>query len=542
MEARASNQRVGWAIDAAVSAKVGIWRAALITVVGFTALLILLVLIDTLSKTSGQFSFSLDDPYIHFAMAEGILAGGYGLNPGEAAAASSSIAFPVIVAGVISVGAGPLGVLFLNIAATLASAGLAVAVWKEAGFPVRAGSWRRLALVAGVLVLGGNLVGLAFMGMEHSLHVALTLAALLGAVRFATHDRVERWWIACLIAEPLIRYEGLAVALAGAAMLFWRKRWALSGAVIAGAAASPIAFGFYLSSLGLSFLPSSVLAKGGHVSEATDLLEALLAFAGNFFGNAGDHAGLLLSAFAIALLWVAARRSASVSKVGEGGRGRLVALFAGIIVLGHLVCGKFGWGQRYEAYAFFTALVAMPIVFRTRAENFLVGRDGAGVAFVALLAVLAVEPSVTATFESGEGSRNISLQQRQMRRLAVDHIRGPVAVNDLGWVAYRNPNYVLDLWGLGSEEARRLRGSDPAWMDQLATRKGVKLVMIYEEAFPSLPSEWVRLGHLTFRGPLVSALKRDVTFYATRPEYAPEVIAAIAAWSIDLPPRASFMF
>ncbi len=52
---------------------------------------------------------------------------------------------------------------------------------------------------------------------------------------------------------------------------------------------------------------------------------------------------------------------------------------------------------------------------------------------------------------------NLYERQYQMGRFARDHWRAPVAVNDPGWVSYRNPNYVLDLGGLASLEARRSR-------------------------------------------------------------------------------------
>jgi hypothetical protein len=36
--------------------------------------------------TRGHFSYSLDDPYIHLALAQQIIRGHYGLNPGEVSA------------------------------------------------------------------------------------------------------------------------------------------------------------------------------------------------------------------------------------------------------------------------------------------------------------------------------------------------------------------------------------------------------------------------------------------------------------------------
>ena len=38
---------------------------------------------------------------------------------------------------------------------------------------------------------------------------------------------------------------------------------------------------------------------------------------------------------------------------------------------------------------------------------------------------------------------NIYYQQQQMHRFAADYYKGNVAVNDLGWVAYKNDNYKM---------------------------------------------------------------------------------------------------
>jgi hypothetical protein len=49
-------------------------------------------------KNGGLFLYTTDDAYIHLSMSEQIARGGYGVNPGEFAAAASSILFPVLLA------------------------------------------------------------------------------------------------------------------------------------------------------------------------------------------------------------------------------------------------------------------------------------------------------------------------------------------------------------------------------------------------------------------------------------------------------------
>jgi len=138
---------------------------------------------------------------------------------------------------------------------------------------------------------------------------------------------------------------------------------------------------------------------------------------------------------------------------------------------------------------------------------------------------------------------NIASQQREMHRFATEFVRGPVAVNDLGWVSYRNEHYVLDLWGLGSEEARRKRlAGEPGWADALLRRYDVGLVMIYDDwVGAEVPPDWVPIGRLTLARPRISPARAEVAFYA-RPDRAAELLAEARRFAAALPAGAAFQF
>jgi hypothetical protein len=126
--------------------------------------------------------------------------------------------------------------------------------------------------------------------------------------------------------------------------------------------------------------------------------------------------------------------------------------------------------------------------------------------------------------------RNIHEQQFQLHRFAVDFYRRPVAVNDLGWVSYRNPQYVLDLWGLGSEAARqaRLITHQPGWIDDLTRRHDVGVAMIYPSWFDGqIPQGWRLLARLHSAHPHVSSALDDVSIYATSDSAVPDALQAL---------------
>ena len=125
------------------------------------------------------------------------------------------------------------------------------------------------------------------------------------------------------------------------------------------------------------------------------------------------------------------------------------------------------------------------------------------------------------------------------------HWQAPIAVNDLGHVAFRNPFYVLDLWGLASREAleARLRGDDPLWADRLAVEKGVRAAMVYDHWLRDhIPANWVPVAKLKLTIPRATLGGNIVTIYATTPEAVAILVARLKDFAPELPATAELIF
>ena len=61
------------------------------------AVLMTAVLVAAMARTAGHFVYSLDDPYIHLALAERLARGHYGINLFEVTSPSSSIIWPFLL-------------------------------------------------------------------------------------------------------------------------------------------------------------------------------------------------------------------------------------------------------------------------------------------------------------------------------------------------------------------------------------------------------------------------------------------------------------
>jgi hypothetical protein len=287
-----------------------------------------------------------------------------------------------------------------------------------------------------------------------------------------------------------------------------------------------LAFSLYLKSHGLDWLPTSVVAKaplGGALS--------LRVAAAQLHYNLGLRQGQVLAVLMLALVLLALLRHAA--PLVE----RLFAALGAAAILAHLVAAHIGWWDRYEIYMILTG--ELLVIYEARELLQWARRGVPAVLTLVLLAALALfagRPYLTNLSHTPLASANIYEQQYQMRRFAVDFYRGPVAVHDLGFVSFRNPSYVLDLWGLASPEAlaSRFAGRDSSWMDELVRRHGAGLVMIYDDG--SAPRSWVRLARLHLGSEWTVTGNDVVTFFASNPAEAGALAALLAECAPSLPP------
>lgn len=476
------------------------------------SLLTAILVAVSLMLTDGRLIYTLDDPYIHLAVAESTLQGGYGVNGGEYSSPSSSIAYPLLLALTQLIGLGAWGPLVLNLLAMgLAVHALGVLLVRHV--VPRTGLSPLATLIAGLaLALCMNSWGLPMTGMEHSLHVLTVVLLILGFAEMQSTKATPWWLVPAIVAMPLVRFEGLALSLAAVGSLYvlGRRR----AAIAAGSAilAAQGAWMLVMHALSLPLLPSSVMVKSGVSANAVggSVLRTLLSIADNTYVSMRHRQGVLL------LLALAALVVGSVSAHRRGERELAIGVGAtcSIALLAHVAFGQYGWFARYEVYIVTATVLALLLLCCRMVESRI-----ARLASLWALAVLAA-PYAYATVVTPLASRGIYAQHYQMHRFVTEFWKGPVAVNDIGYVSYQNPRFVLDLWGLGSEEVRQLKqqndGLSPEVMAALVARHHVSLVMIYEEWFRALPAQWRRVAVL--KSGVVTGGSGRLSFFAAGDE------------------------
>lgn len=496
------------------------------------ALLTLLCIYQIFRLCEGQLFFSLDDPYITLSMADQIISGHYGVNANEFSAPNSSILYPFIAAVTESFELGPWGLALFNVLTSLTTTYFALDILHRTkvidleNFPVL--SW--LIALLSIFLFSG--IALPLTGMEHSLHVLLAVVVLRGLFQTADGKKPSLLTLGAIVLMPLVRYEGLPFSLGALAALsllgFWRTA-ILTGGIVASALAVDVAF---LLSVGLPPLPSSVLLKSSVASHALAHASPLHSMIGNLRTSIRSPTGRFILAMGAVILSVAytRRRVAPRLSIVQGG-----VAFA---ILAHVLFGAYGWWFRYEVYivaiAGLTAMHAMGS-YAFEAPPIRVHAQGLALLIVAFPAVYFGRAAIL----TPAASRNDYEQQYQMGRFAKEYFRGPVGVNDLGLVSYRNENYVLDLYGLASEPVRkeRMAGTlDPQKIAHLAAEHNVGLVMIYDSYFAGgIPNSWIQVAVL--HTPKVVAAAGDVSFYITIPYYRDKVVAELEKFKTTLPPQ-----
>ncbi len=476
-----------------------------------------------LVATRGVLCYTVDDAYVHMALAEHVAHGTYGLNLHEFSAPSSSILWPFLL--LIGVGTSwhlyvplALNIVFGSMAAWLIGKCVDESPWENGG-----PSWRLKRMLTVLLfVVGLNLIGLAFMGMEHMLQLLLAAACAYGILQVHRGREMPRWSIAAACAGPAVRYENLAILIAVALVLYWddRKRAAI-WAMLAGLA-MPLMFSVFLLAHGSSVLPNSVLMKGTHGGGWKGLLANILL---NLIHNVTENTRLswLVVFLAAAELWWLNRRS------------RPSAVAAVAIVLGLvLVFGKVG-NYRYESFAVaFTVL----ILFVVLGGQYRVQWHLAMLGFL-----LCTWPYFRYVAQTPVASQNIYQQQYQMARFVRDYYKKNFAVNDIGVVSYRLPQniYILDTAGLASPESFMQQNKNAEWADSFTRRHNAGLAMIYTDWLQGIPPAWSLLGRLVLGSELVAPAEDHVDIYATSVGDSAEIDAELRAFQKTLPPRTTLL-
>jgi hypothetical protein len=509
-------------------------------------LIVWLLLNISLSQNQGYLVYSLDDPYIHMAMARNL---------------SQSGVWGVTRYGFTSTSSSPLWTLLLSLTYYLLGVGQAAPLLWNLVFAILVllvayailSSYRVSPLVKFValmaMVLLVPLPMLVLSGMEQILQTLLSMLILPVAARvisceFPASVRRDSVWL--LILAPLVtsvRFEGMFLIIAICGLLLILKRWTYALAVGVAGFFPPILNGVISVSRGWFWFPTTLLLKAS-LPDFSSVSHLLLSVNNAFYMNLrfGLHVFALL--VGVILFYALASNKGSDPRESRQVMGTLVVL----TVLAHLEFVGNGSLYRYDAYlcplgilylALQVPVVAPGGLFPAFTSARVVARNLAWSALAMLLLFPLAEKGARLLWFAPQCTSNIFEQQYQMGLFVRRYYQGlTVALNDIGAVNFLADIHCLDLWGLANREIAAAKQKHTYQMSDIARlskQSGTRIAIIYDDWFTgAIPPEWVRVGQWTIQHNIIAG-GETVSFYAVDPAETAHLTECLRDYSPHLP-------
>lgn len=488
------------------------------------------------AENNGHFSFTLDDAYIHMAIAKNLVEHGvWGVSSHEFSSTSSSPLWTLLLAGTYLIfGIGENIPWILNL---LAAIGLLAVVHR---LLCRWNIHEIYSLIVLLLLLiVYPVVPMVRTGMEHLIHGLLTVLFAWKAVEILTDNsrnskgflpaaKIE--WTLVVIAPLLsmIRYEGLLEIGVVALMFIIRGRFKFAITLLTAALIPTIALGIFSIVMGGYFLPNSLLIKGS-LPDFTNFGNTLLSLgltsfrAITMFPHLGYPFYLALIVFAYGY-YNNSRRLWSKSNLF------LFLAIASYIL--HLQFAKSGWFYRYESYLLGWGLTAVAIAiyenFPRDIKHFSDLRTSTYWALIVILSIFAGNyltfRSAAANVKTIQATTNIYHQQYQMGRFIDRYYSGKaVMLNDIGAPCYLADFRCFDYTGLANSDVlRKIRSKTytPEMLLEICRERDVRIAIIYRSWLansPGKPKDWFPIGTWTIPNNTICSNK-TVEFYVVDPD------------------------
>ncbi len=552
--------------------------------------LFMAVMVSINVMRSGGFAYTLDDAYIHLAIARNWADFGvWGMTRYAWGSSSSSLLWTSVLAFFIKLGI-PFEALIPFVLNMVIGTVLVVVAdyWSRTAIPFVEGvvtlpirgrlftlsaatltAWLRFLWLC-VFIFAVAIPNMIQNGMEHLLHALLALGVMFQAARLlarrAQSSRGRYGWglLAGTMLLALTRYEGLFLVAAIVLLCLWQRRWGFAFALLAVSLIPLALYGWVSVQHGWYLLPNSVLVKSGFalrsVGDVLRLLGGKFLWERLYFSPTNVTLPLFLASL-LALagkLWL--RRLPDRSHTDDTVNLALTLFLLTVVQHSMVITNVYGTVGRYATYLLAMVLcplgyVAMKVVVSRYRPQMAVRREM--VPTLATAIVLVVVLLLPFGFRGGReiynqfyGSSNIYEQQVQMGRFLAAYYQGQaVAANDIGAINYYADIRCIDLIGLGTLEVAR-DSRDGSFtsedIDALMTAYNAPIAVIYDKWFPAgssvaPPAHWIPVAYWRIRNNVVTS-DDTVTFYATSPENAIALRRNMEAFLPRLPSRVAYVF
>ena len=498
---------------------------------------------SSIDSNDGHLVYALDDPYIHMAIGKNLISNGvWGTSAHSFSSSSSSLLWPILNAFLFLLIGYIDGIpLILNIISALFCVYFLFRITLKSGLPF----FISVLIILPVIYLA-PLPGLILTGMEHTAHLALSLAVIYYAVLIfieePSNNKNHIILLVLIFLLSAVRYEGIFLGLVVAGCLILKKLYKLGLVTIFLAVTPMLIFGFISIKNGWFFLPNPILLKADIPIGGLSL---------QFINRSIEHGlwrldqhkefrWLLGFSFLFLVLFLIFKDN-KYKKLAW-----MHLLFLGML-LPHLLWSGFGWFYRYEMYlvgtGIFLALLTFgQYVWYPRIRSLWNYTWRCVIVFsLTAYSFHIFSYRLDANRNVVRATTNIYQQQYQMARfLDRYYSHQSVAINDIGAISlYSNVN-VIDLWGLANLDVSRNiinQTYDTSVIQGITQESNVQIAMVYDSWFTNekkIPKSWIRVGQWIIQNNIVCG-DDTVAIYAVDPAAVNQLIHNLRDFSIDLP-------
>lgn len=484
-----------------------------ITLLIFLATVLFLVFYSA-GLTGGTFFYTLDDPYIHMAIAKNFVnSGTWGVTHHEFTSCSSSPLWTFLISVFYFVfGVNSITPFILNIIFAV----LTVLYTHRIIGSLTDGIFSKTIILISILFFG-PFISVVFTGLEHSMYSFLTVALIFYLYRiFEEGEKRKDIYIlfTLIMLLALTRYEGMFIAAALFLVFLFRKRLFIGAGVLLSGFLPVIIIGMVSVLKGWYFFPNSVILKSpAGANDFGSVITSL--FNPDFFEILWAYKRILILLVFPVLILIFYRRDEELKKSRP-----LTFIFILVVIL-HIQYAKLGSLMRYEMYIIVFGILINSISIL----KYIKGRDKRVRVPIILFFCLAIILFSTSTYKAASdvpaAATNIYQMQYQMSRFTDRYYRGGViALNDIGAVNFYSDIKCVDLWGLANKKVgdlRRKREYNTEKIFEICKDENTVIAIIFEswyEKYGGVPKSWLSAGKWTIPNNITCGAD-SVTFYAT---------------------------
>ncbi|MEN6551578.1 MAG: hypothetical protein ABFC34_01690 [Methanobacterium sp.] len=502
---------------------------------------------ESITINQGIFTYVLDDPYIHMAMAKNlILHGVWGVDKyGFTSSSSSPLWIIVLSLAYFLFGVNLFIPFILNVIFATIFIFIAYSIFR---YYKMQPMYNLIFLL--FLIFFTPIPALAFTGMEHILQIVFIVSFAFIGVQMICEDKSNNLKYIMLpilaVMVVAVRYEDLIIVLIIAAMFFIKREFWKSLSILGASMVPVFAYGIYSTMNGWFFLPNSLITKTIFVEAKTQAfsLNGIVLLVNNFLNiqNLFIFIPLIL---AIGLLIFRFREKKDLWNAPN----ILLITFIGTATL-HMIAARTGWFYRYEAYLIALGILTIAIGINEylpavpKWDKKLIFKNLTLIIIIFVLFVSLAGRGYCSFNEVPKATHNIYDQQYQMGLFIQKYYKGDaVSLNDVGAVNYATDIKSVDLLGLsGLNVSKEILKENYTIkdIDNITRQNHVKVIIVYEDLYKKyltggIPSDWIKIGQwkITNR---ITCFMDTVSFYAIDPQDAENLTKNLKEFSSQLPP------